>query len=155
MTCSAPSATPRITTSAIVTGLPPFLLRLALLLLFPGPQLLHLARHAQSSLLLHALGFLVLLAVFLLAPVKGVEIGEQRIGKLVVAGGRLRPRWWRRRFRSGLGLLLFALLGAAGTFIGLQARAAHFFPRAALGRFARLARFLDLLEQRLRLAPRQ
>src|SRR2546430_17729874 len=48
-----------------------------------------------------------------------------------------------------------ALLGAAGALVALLARAAHFFPRTALGRFARLALFLDLPEQRLGLAPRQ
>src|SRR5438309_931586 len=99
-------------------------LGLAPLLLFPGPPLRHL-------------GFLVLLAAFLLALVEGLEIGEQGIGKLVAPGGRLRPRRWRRRFRRTLGLLLLALLRATGTLIGLQARAAHFFPRPALGLFAR------------------
>src|SRR5213076_1492000 len=45
-------------------------LRLALLLLFPGPALLHLARLAQPFLFRRALGFLVLLAAFLLALVE-------------------------------------------------------------------------------------
>src|SRR5438477_504882 len=109
-------------------------LRLALLLLFPGSPLLHLARLAQPFLLLRALGFLVLLAAFLLALVEGLEIGEQRIGKLVAPGGRLRPR--RRRFRRTLGLLLLALLGAAGALIALLARAVKrglLLLRAALG----------------------
>src|SRR5207302_2060965 len=123
-------------------------------LLFPGPQLLQLARPAQPFLVLRALGFLVLLAALLLALVEGVEIGEQRIGKLVAAGGRLRPRGWRRRLRGGLGLLVLALLGAARTLVGLHARARDFFARPVLGLFARLALFLDLLAQRLSLAPR-
>src|SRR5439155_1440889 len=82
----------------------------------PGPALLHLARLAQPFLFLRALGFLVLLAALLLALVEGLEIGEQRIGKLVAPGGRLRPRRWRRRFRRTLGLVL-ALLGAAGALV--------------------------------------
>src|SRR5205814_782018 len=109
-------------------------LRLALLLLFPGPPLLHLARLAQPFLLLRALGFLVLLAAFLLALGEGLEIGEQSIGKLVAPGGRLRPR--RRSFRWTPGLLLFALLGAAGALLALLARAGHFFARPALRLFA-------------------